>query len=641
MRKKFTYIAALACLSALGTHAQKQENVWIFGKGVGIDFNSGTANTIAAPAGRFNSSESAASVCDPVTGALLFYTCGDTAYNRNGSIMPNGIKLTGSFTHTLAKGNPTSSTAQGALIVPMPNHKDKYYIFSSTQLNYYGYSVIYPGVYKDMSGFVYYSIVDMSLDGGLGDVVSGQKGIPLDTTSNFTEHMIGVAGNNCNAWVILMDPQKATTGITRFKAFEVREDGVDTTPVISNVFTSNQSIIPIAQSIQQIVGRLAISPDRKKLAAAITSGDTKIRLSLYDFDPGAGLISNPLILDTSYTTKPKITYSSVCFSPDNSKLYTVSWSENTVYQFDISSNNANTIIGTRTSITTSFQFTDLKRGPDGKIYYFASGNSSAFNMGAINEPNKAGMACDPNPKALLFASSSVVGYGFPNPVPVITIPETLYAATDTSICALDALQVPLAGATQYTWDNGDTTATRQVDQPGSYWVSYTEDGCQHYVDTFHVQFIELNPVISVNGFELGTAISYVTYQWLLNGELINGATNPTYNVTENGDYQVIVTNEKGCVDTSAIYKVTNVGIQHPGIPSAQVKVYPNPAKDRIYILTPEAVDLQLSGVDGKIIFQAAQSRSMDIRDLATGIYLLQIRDQDGHLVKVEKVVKAD
>jgi len=56
--------------------------------------------------------------------------------------------------------------------------------------------------------------------------------------------------------------------------------------------------------------------------------------------------------------------------------------------------------------------------------------------------------------------------------------------------------------------------------------------------------------ITENGAIL-TASEAESYQWLLNGEEIENATEQTYLPTEDGAYSVIVTNEGNCSSTSA------------------------------------------------------------------------------------------
>jgi hypothetical protein len=87
-------IPALSLLSASISHAQNQNNFWVYGYQAGINFNT----TPPSFQGGFaiQASEGAASVADPVTGELLFYTDGVTVWDASNNPMPNGTGLLGS-----------------------------------------------------------------------------------------------------------------------------------------------------------------------------------------------------------------------------------------------------------------------------------------------------------------------------------------------------------------------------------------------------------------------------------------------------------------------------------------------------------------------------------------------------------------
>src|SRR5690606_34884994 len=130
-----------------------------------LDFNSGTpVGTVS----ELDSWEGCASVSDPATGQLLFYTDGLSCWNRNNQVMPNGMNL---------KGNASNSTTDGVCIAPVIDSPGKYYLFSMTG----------GSGGTDPSGSLFYSVVDMSLEAGLGDIVGGQKNIVLDADTLLSE----------------------------------------------------------------------------------------------------------------------------------------------------------------------------------------------------------------------------------------------------------------------------------------------------------------------------------------------------------------------------------------------------------------------------------------------------------------------
>lgn len=148
------------------------------------------------------------------------------------------------------------------------------------------------------------------------------------------------------------------------------------------------------------------------------------------------------------------------------------------------------------------------------------------------------------------------------------------------------------------------------------------------------------PVITVNGFLLGTTMNYITYQWIKNGSPIPGANNSTYNVIENGDYQVTVTNAQGCSTTSAIYKVTNAtAVIEPGGIGRYTYIYPNPATDKIMISCPVEVNAELLSVDGRHLLYNKKAKAISIKEFSAGIYLLRLTDKQGRVIKYEKITK--
>ncbi len=163
-------------------------------------------------------------------------------------------------------------------------------------------------------------------------------------------------------------------------------------------------------------------------------------------------------------------------------------------------------------------------------------------------------------------------------------------------------------------------------------------GCDSTV-VLELSLYKIEPNITINEFELGVAETYATYQWIKDGEDIPGATSATYTVTENGVYQVRVTNESGCEGISDVYPVTNVSIGELNSLGQQINIYPNPANDILYIHSPVPVNTSLCSIEGRNLTEVINAKTIDVSNLAQGIYLLRITDKSGRLIKVEKVWK--
>jgi hypothetical protein len=144
-----------------------------------------------------------------------------------------------------------------------------------------------------------------------------------------------------------------------------------------------------------------------------------------------------------------------------------------------------------------------------------------------------------------------------------------------------------------------------------------------------------NPVITATGNVLSTG-TYVSYQWFFNEVVIPGAQSATYTATNGGGYRVRVVDANGCVDTSAVYNHTLVGIDD--VPLAEsIKVYPNPARSVLNISAPVNIHIAIYSLDGRLLLQKNDAEHIDISHLSKGMYQVHISDKAGKLMKVEKL----
>lgn len=434
----------IAYFALPGRLCAQYENIWVFGQGAGLDFMNGNPVPIQTAMESFG--EASASVCDH-NGALLFYTEGSYIWDRNGNLMPNGSDLT-PFT---APVQPvTGSSSQGALIIPYPGQDNLYFVFSITDLEM-----------AANFGRLYYSIVDMNLNGGMGDVVAGSKGIFVG--NNITECMTAVVGDRCNVWLITH-----ATLSQEFRVYELSSSGLNTTPVISP-----------ANGTGGTGGYLVFSSDRKRLAVG-TAGSYGI--ILYDFDCGSGTASNPIAL------QPFAGCAAVAFSPDNNKLYAIVNSN--LYQYDISSGNANTISNSEVILNNSGSMVShLKLAPNGKIYF----RTPLFvdRLGVINNPNLAGTSCGLATTAITLLSGTSMNVGFPNVVPVI-LRDTFFTHQQYAApCFAQHVAVNAQNDSSgwgYNWNTGGSGPVATADSPGLYRVTYHSPPCNFHTDTIEVSF---------------------------------------------------------------------------------------------------------------------------------------------------------
>lgn len=491
------------------------ENIWAFGANAGIDFNKNPPQAIETA---ISTSEGSAAICD-ASGQLLFYTDGTTVFDRNHRVMPDGNYLPGLFR------NITGSTTQGALIVPMPGHSNLYYIFSLGENE--------SSVYQ---GNLYYSVVDMSLNNGLGDVVTGRKGILL--SRGLTEHMTAVSGNNCNIWLLVLSRADHT-----LKSYNIDFKGIDTIPVVSPKVAGGGVH-------NGILGSLDVSPDRSQLA--IAQGN----LAIYDFDINTGRINQPFILDSNFAPY----YYGVCFSPDNSKLYGTTQLQ--VAQYDLNSKDPGTITASKVTLGSS-GYAAIKRAPDQKVYCASSGN--AINV--INFPNLAGQACQYTARGFPLRSGTGCQFGLPNLATIVINRKINTSRTDTVYCSDSfLLQAGITNGVNYTWQDDSTGNSRYIRNSGTYWVSYqlSGDQCDEITDTFHAVLLTAKGTHTRTSFEgLCAADTFLMVANRSDGTNYiweDGSTGRTRKMNRTGHFWVSYQNDSACeyfVDTFILQYPTN------------------------------------------------------------------------------------
>lgn len=297
------------------------------------------------------------SVAD-AAGSILFYSKGDTVWNKNHQVMANGTGL---------YGWPQGGW-QTCLTVKQPGNNNIYFVFTQRATTPVPNTTIYG---------VHYSIIDMSLAAGNGSVTL--KNVPL-YTGGCTTALSAV--RHCNGTDIWLMCHEAFN--TKFRAYLVTAAGVNTTAVLS--------VTGILFNPPFAGGYMKFSPDGKRLAYINQQLGSGMSLELYDFNNLSGVLSNSM---TILNTVPGDYMYGCEFSPDGSKLYSTSGAQNNkAYQWDLCAGNSTAIVAsqyTLTGPTTTVASLSMQRAPNGKIY-IAMVNQPFLDV--INNPNLAGAACN-------------------------------------------------------------------------------------------------------------------------------------------------------------------------------------------------------------------------------------------------------
>jgi hypothetical protein len=394
--KKLIVFAAILCtfIYCNTTQAQNRNNIWCFGDSAGVDFT-----VPSNPQPYFSvmrSRGTAVSICDTL-GQLLFYAhTGDTSnngsnargniLNRNHQIMESGDSIVG------------ISWYQEMVIIPFPSDSHKYYLFAQDVTLSYG---------------IYFSVIDMSLNNGLGKVILKNQQI---LNIRMADCITAIKHGNGRDWWLYTILGNGNLVSTPFYTYLITPAGILLDTLQDPGFISLGGFVEFRWNKQGT-----------KMAYVNYSG----LIQVFDYDRCTGLISNPITLDTMRPSSPLPAYWACEFSASGRYLYvSASSTISYLYQYDLI--NLPTSFTRDTVWTTPFPVNtagDLKRGPDDKIYlssaYIDSMNNLNYpypdsvynnynmNLSVINEPDSAFPTCNFTPYSFYLGGKRTY-WGLPN-----------------------------------------------------------------------------------------------------------------------------------------------------------------------------------------------------------------------------------
>ena len=213
---KSSLLWLMACIASIsitpqdGAAQSRSHSNWIFGTGCSLSWNADNQiSTGINPV--INTYEGVATFSDPVTGQLLLYTDGRTAWNRQNQIISaNNLG-----------GDP--SAAQSGIIIPSPGRLDEFYIFTQPR----------------NTGSMRYSQFDMS---GLGLQIGGTLIAP---ESGSTSETIGATPhrNGRDFWIVTADGSANTVLV-----YLLTPDGLSGPDIYPQ-----QAVSPVPTSLGQVV----------------------------------------------------------------------------------------------------------------------------------------------------------------------------------------------------------------------------------------------------------------------------------------------------------------------------------------------------------------------------------------------------
>ncbi|GAB3865107.1 hypothetical protein GCM10028824_03500 [Hymenobacter segetis] len=560
---------------AAPVQAQREYFNWHFGDSAAISFVSPTLQTTVLLDGHVKFPQGVASMSDGA-GRFQFASDGYVAWDRTGRLMPGR-----NVSQVL---RPYGYNRRQVMAVPAPGSTSRYYVFAS-QREFYANEFPVSG---STPVYLPYVVVDMTMRNGLGSIVAHDS---LQIPLGLVQRVSVPSGLGCN-WAAVRHANGRDlwmVGITReghYLSWLLNANGVMATPVVSS--TNRWS---------SINGILKASPDGRGLALLVNAYEVGFswaqgRLEISSFDAATGQVSNVQALPTRFkgyryppssngtftTTLPRL--DGLEFSPDGARLYADSAGVN-LLQYNVLAGSAQAIDDSRTAIrpvsgvSPTGYLTDMKLGPDGRIYLTYGGSGL---MSCIAVPNALGQACQLQAGSFSLRGRSAGTGTLPLSANDLNLPPVVVGSAGSiaagSGCAGTLIQFmsslsPFVTAASYDWNFGDPASGALnssggqapghiYQQGGSYTVTLrvTAISGQQYMATQTVQ-VQASPVVTLGPalrsvcqgqsvvLNPGPQPAGVVFAWQ------DGSTQPTFLARQPGLYTVRVTNALGCSTTAS------------------------------------------------------------------------------------------
>ncbi len=541
----------------------------------------------------FNNSLSQLSIKESYSSQIAFYLSNNSISDKNGKYLfsYNGYHLENAERKIIANSDNLSESAssesgevmsQAGIVLPFSDVENLYALFHVASDIFYIEDKAFLGGKN-----LYYSVIDMNKNNGLGSVTI-KKQLLFSDTLDFGKLTATKHANGQDWWVLI--------------------PGGENDKFHRILFTSNgpQVLTPIETGLKHLggVGQAAFSNDGRFYANySNISPAVGCRLYLYEFDRCEGYLNKPI--SYGYDIE-RLELGGIAFSPNNKILYLMA--HHSIFQFDLTKediissinlvaerNNFLDTIG-NTGFIMPHNFFMSQLGPDGKIYITPWPNIRVITT--IDYPDVWGEGCKVN-------QASIISPALKSALPLY--PNYRLGPLEGSPCdTLGIVNLPLS-----RW---------RADQS-------EED---------HLEF----RMVDVSDYE--------PTEWLW--DFGDGSTseerNPMHSFSQNGTYEICLTvsNAHGSDTSCETFQVGSTSISEEELEIA-VNVYPNPVQEDMFIdigsYYPGEARVMLYDMHGRQVKEQRVfhgSNYVYVGNLAAGMYVYKVED-GGVEIKVGKVTK--
>lgn len=134
------------------------------------------------------------------------------------------------------------------------------------------------------------------------------------------------------------------------------------------------------------------------------------------------------------------------------------------------------------------------------------------------------------------------------------------------------------------------------------------------------------------------------YQWYRNNGMIPGGNNQKLTITQDGVYEVEITDAFGCKRKSASLNVIGTALNQKGMEQQAIHFYPNPNNGSFVIeyMDDATKDIQVSDATGRIVYSgkiSGKRNDISLNSVASGVYFLHVKQGGSQQTLLLSVVR--